>query len=188
MVLGGFIWFIWVSYLFVFFFFKPCMEMDLKFQSWKRKFEFEKHITENHNLSSKKLSNNTGYSLGPAPLLAQLGVKHKHTISAISLSDLQPRQASSNPKVTSKHSWAGEHQQEGQVGTQSSLKSRALWGLGKECTQQPGHNLRRQSIQVTGQLPICSALPGSQSENKQENQTHTCHNTPPALELISEDE
>lgn len=188
MVLGGFIWFIWVSYLFVFFFFKPCMEMDLKFKSWKRKFEFEKHITENHNLSSKKLSNNTGYSLGPAPVLAQLGVKHKHTISAISLSNLQPKQASSNPKVTSKHSWAGEHQQEGQVGTQSSLKSRALWGLGKECTQQPGHNLRRQSIQVTGQLPICSALPGAQSENQQENQTHTHHNTPPALELISEDE
>lgn len=117
---GGFVLFVWVSYLFVVFFFK--------------------HITEEHNLSSKKHSNNTGHSLGLAPVLAQIGVKQKHTISAISLSNLQPRKASS--KVTSKHSSAGKHQQERQVGTQTSLKSRALRGQGKECTQPPGHSLR----------------------------------------------
>lgn len=63
----------------------------------------QKSITEKHNLSIKKHSNNTGYSLGPSLVLAQTGVKQEHTISAISLSNFQPRQASSNPKVTSKH-------------------------------------------------------------------------------------
>lgn len=74
------------------------------------------------------------------------------------------------------------------MGTQTSLKSRALWGLGKECTQPPGHNLRRHSIQVTGQLSTVSALPGSQSKKHQKNQTYTHRETTPALELISEDD
>lgn len=41
---------------------------------------------------------------------------------------------------------------------------------------------------MTGQLSTVSALPGSQSKKHQKNQTYTHHETPPAPELISEDE